>query len=422
MNMYIQVYRVLWCALYPFIYMFMLHRKRINKEDKDRFSERFGTPSCSRPTGKLYWIHAASVGEALSTITLIERLKTIVDAHFLLTTGTVSSAKLIISKGIPNIIHQYIPIDYKPFVDNFFQHWKPDCAIFVESELWPNLIDSCTAPQMFLVNARLSDESFVKWKIFRGLIQKLLRKFSLIMAQTQKDADYYRYFVDNVTYTGNLKYSTPPLPINQDLLSVLQGWKRKFVFVAASTHEGEDLAVINAYTDIEKRLGKDNVSLVIIPRHPDRSPRICDLIESKGYTVVLRSELPELSGTVKKASSDAICVDTFGEMGTFFKIATFCFVGGSLVRVGGHNIFEPVQAGCPTMFGPYMFNFTEMAEFLQEAEVAYRVKNVTDMVELFCRFVDERKFHEHILQKLRQLCSIDPARNIVDLIMKHIKK
>lgn len=409
MNAYIRCYRILWCVLYPFVYAFMLYRKKVGKEDIHRFAERFGLPSRLRPTGKLFWVHAASVGEALSAITLIQRLKDVVDCCFLLTTGTVSSANIIATRNIPGVIHQYIPIDYKPFVDSFFKHWKPDCGIIIESELWPNLIEQCTSSRLFLVNARLSNRSFKKWRHFGGFIRAMLQKFSLIMTQTAEDSQRYKHFADNVVYTGNLKYSTLPLVVNQELLDKLKCWRRKYVFVAASTHEGEDLQVINAYSEIVSQLGKESVSLIIIPRHPERSMRICDLVKSRGYNVVLRSKFDN-------DSTDVMCVDTFGEMGTFYKIATFSFVGGSLVRVGGHNIFEPVQSGCPTMFGPYMFNFTEMSEFLKQSEVAYLTENAYDIAALFCRFVTSTEFHKHVLDKLHDFHNLDPAKNIIQLL------
>ena len=407
MQVELQIYRSLWFIFYPLISGFMRYRRTKGKEDKVRFSERFGEASKRRPEGKLFWIHAASVGESLSAITLIERIrKERDDCTFLLTTGTVSSANIIASKGLQGVIHQYIPIDYKPFVKRFFAHWRPDYAAIIESELWPNLIDLCPASRLYLVNARLSNRSFGKWRWIKCVVKDMLQKFDLIMAQTRKDEEHFRYFVDNVVYTGNLKYSTPPLKVDPDLLSKAQRWRRKYVFLAASTHEGEDISAIEAYTQIIRELGQENVSLVIIPRHPDRSPKICELIEKKGYSVCLRSEL---SDTTK---SDVLCVNSFGEMGTFFKIATFVFVGGSLVPIGGHNIFEPVQSGCPTMFGSHMFNFVEMVEFLENAGVAFRIGNASDMAMLFCEYVTSLDFRESIMTRIGELHSANPVDNV----------
>lgn len=407
----ITLYRSLWKLCYFILMHHVKQRIKLGKEDKDRIDERYGISSVSRPSGDVIWVHAASVGESLSAITLIDRLKKeFENCTFLLTTGTVSSAGIIAKKGLKNVIHQYVPIDYEPFVDSFFAFWKPKYAFILESELWPNLITKCTAKKTFLVNARMSDRSFKKWKLFKPFLSVILDKFDVIMTQTKEDQSRYAQLTaSDVIYTGNLKYSSQKLKVDDELLNSVKKISRRYVFTAASTHEGEEGQILYAYQLITERLGKENVTLILIPRHPERAFLVSELIKSRGFSVCFRTNLQE--------ECDVICVDSFGEVGTFYALSDFVFVGGSLVRIGGHNIFEAIQLKKPVMFGQYMFNFREMSQFAINENVGFIVNTPQETSETFCKYVKDRN---DINKKLESIEQYDPANNIIEVIRENL--
>ncbi len=398
--------------MYPIVHMYVAHRSKIGKEDRTRLHERFGKYKIARPEGVVYWIHAASVGESLSAITFINRMKSITSKKctFLLTTGTVTSAKNIEKYISDGIIHQFIPIDYSIYVDRFFKHWKPDYGFIIESELWPNLITRNTTKSLFLLNARLSQRSFRRWMYCMYFIKTLLSRFRLIMTQTEQDTKRFQTFVDKnnvVLYTGNLKYSSPPLAVDSVLLDLLKCVVKKYVFVAASTHSGEEEVIIDAYSQIIRSIGNE-VTLIIVPRHPIRTQSIVDLIHSKGYTSALRTQL-----TGKCVGIDTVCVDTFGELGTVFYMADFVFIGGSLVKNGGHNIFEPIQLCKPVMFGPYMFNFEEMKHMSVNCGIGFQVNSARDISDVFCRFVKNSEIQTSVFRSITDFQKFDPVEDII---------
>lgn len=419
--MIIKLYNILLWMMYPIVRMYVAYRSKIGKEDRTRLHERFGKYKIARPEGVVYWIHAASVGESLSAITFINRMKSITSKKctFLLTTGTVTSANNIEKHISDGIIHQFIPIDYSIYVDRFFKHWKPDYGFIIESELWPNLITRNTTKSLFLLNARLSQRSFRRWMYCGYFIKTLLSRFRLILTQTEQDTKRFQTFVDEnnvVLYTGNLKYSSPPLAIDSVLLDLLKGVVKKYVFVAASTHSGEEEVIIDAYSQIIRSIGND-VTLIIVPRHPIRAQSIVDLIHSKGYTSVLRTQL-----TDKCVGIDTVCVDTFGELGTVFSIADFVFIGGSLVKNGGHNIFEPIQLGKPVMFGPHMFNFEEMKHMSVNCGIGFQVNCARDISDVFCRFIKNGEMQTNVLRSITDFQKFDPVEDIILKIQEIIDR
>ena len=408
----INLYRFLWQIFYPFFVFHMKKRVKLGKEDKDRIGERYGISSVSRPSGDIIWVHAASVGESLSAITLIDKLqKEHENSTFLLTTGTVSSAGIIAKKNLKNVIHQYIPVDYEQFVDKFFKFWHPKYAFIIESELWPNLITKCNAEKMFLVNARMSDRSFKKWKTFKAFISKMLDKFDAVMTQTKEDEKRYSQLTSSdVIYTGNLKYSSPKLKVDNALFYSVKNVCKKHIFVAASTHEGEEGQVLDAYKLITNQL--EDTTLIIIPRHPERAFMVSELVKSQGLSVCFRSNL--------EANCDVICVDSFGEVGTFYSLADFVFVGGSLVRIGGHNIFEAIQLKKPVMYGQYMFNFREMSQFAIGENVGFITNTPVEIAEMFVKFSTDKSFKNDVYKHLESIQESDPATNIISTVNRYL--
>ena len=407
------LYRILWVFFLPLIHLFMLIRIWRGKEDRGRVKEKFAVPSVKRPNGKVIWIHAASVGESLLAIEFIKRFQKFIsnDFKFLLTTGTVSSANIVKLKGVDNVIHQFAPLDYQLYVKRFLEYWHPDSVFFVESEIWPNMIFNITCP-LFLLNARLTEKSFRRWKIFYSFFSSILSKFSIIFAQSKYDADRFGLFSKgNILCTGNIKCSSEKLSINEKLFKIYQ--TNRPSFTAASTHQGEEKIILDAFKNIKNKF--NNAVLFLVPRHPDRSESICNLIKKNNFNYILRSEinfqkLPE--------EVDVICVNSFGELGTFFKLAHFVFLGGSLVDIGGHNICEPIALKCPVMFGPYMYNFKEIKKYFINFGVAYEVKSSNDISELFCKIIEDKKFLEKIQRGFEEINVSDPIKIICDELVK----
>jgi 3-deoxy-D-manno-octulosonic-acid transferase len=330
-----------------------------------------------RPAGKLIWIHAASIGESTAALTYVNHVKKqFPELNILLTTITVTSADILSAKitKIRGCHHQFAVADNPIWTEKFLNYWNPSAAFFLESEIWPNIIDSIYKRKipLFLLNARLSTKSFGRWKLFEKFFRTTLEKFTCILAQSEIDEKKYRFFSpENTKRIDNLKYANDPLPCNNDLFNAFQNiCKNKRIFVAASTHEKEEEIILEAHKKLKLKF---NLITVIIPRHLTRVKKVCEILENHNVKFSLRSE--------NHFSSDAevFCVDTFGEVGTFFRLADICFVGGSLVPIGGHNIYEPAALGKPVLHGPFMDSALEVADMLQRKQIAFEVKNADEI-------------------------------------------
>jgi len=349
-----KLYAILTILLAPIIRLYLQYRLYKGKEDAGRFRERLGYASKPRPAGKLTWFHCASVGESISVLPLIERLS---DTNILITSGTVTSAKLlekeIAKRDGKTIIHQYVPVDTIFAVKRFLKHWQPDLAVWVESELWPNLVLQTKCP-MLLLNGRMSEKSYQKWRKMRPFIKSLLGKFTLVLPQTEHEK-FAELGAKNVRYIGNLKYTAPPLSYDEKELAKLQtqiGDKK--IWVAASTHKGEEEIIKQTHEFIRKSYS--DTLTIIIPRHPNRRNEIMAIFPDAG----LRSE----NSSIK---SDVYIADTMGELGLFYSLSDIAFVGGSLIPHGGHNPLEPAKLHCAVITGKYVHNFNEIYAELGDA-------------------------------------------------------
>lgn len=413
--MILKLYRFLWGSLLPFIKLFMKGRVYIGKEDKIRVGEKFGIAGVSRPNGRVIWIHAASVGESLSAVTFIKYFQKNVsdDFTFLLTTGTVSSAKIICDKKLNKCIHQFVPLDYCKYIERFLEHWKPSYVFFVESEIWPTIITSVKCP-LFLINARLTDRSFKRWNLARKTFSELLNKFTRIYAQSENDRNKLESFsLTNVLCTGNIKYSSEKLHIDDELLSIFLSKEHRPSFVAASTHPNEESLVLQSFKLIKDKF--DSAILYLVPRHPQRACEVCKLIEKFGYKYVLRSKID-----FQKLPSDCnvVCVDSFGELGTFFELADLVFLGGSLVDIGGHNICEPIASKRPVAFGRYMYNFEEMKTYFMKLGVAFETKTPQEISDLFIAITEDK----NKVAKIKERFELIAKKNPVELVCNDLCK
>jgi 3-deoxy-D-manno-octulosonic-acid transferase len=366
--MTLRFYRKLSAAVVPLTPALIKRRLKQGKEDPARVGERRGMSENTRPHGPLVWIHGASVGEVLAAAALIEKLR----AHrirVLLTSGTVTSAAIVAKRFPADIIHQYVPYDSPRYVARFLDHWRPGLALFIESDLWPNLILASAARRlpMVLINGRMSHRSFPRWRKLAGTISALLGRFDICLAQSQADAERFAALGSrNVITTGNLKLDVPAPPADsaklERLMSVVRG---RPIIVAASTHPGEEEILLKAHRTLAGFF--PSLLSVIVPRHPDRGEAIARMIAASGLQVALRSreELPT-------AATDVYVADTMGELGLFYRLAGIVFMGGSLVEHGGQNPIEAVKLGASIVHGPHVFNFTDVYEALDGAGGARR--------------------------------------------------
>ncbi len=367
----------------PFIDAYLKRRLRHGREDANRFQERLGVASRARPDGFLVWFHAASVGESLSILRLVDAIRADYPQHtILLTTGTVSSAKLLATRLPAGVIHQYIPVDRAPYVASFLDHWRPDLALWVESELWPNMLEALKKRQIpaLLLNARLSDRSFRHWRLLSGWVRHLLSAFQIILAQAPLDAERYTALgAKDCRMGGNLKFASAPPPADAKELAKLKSQigPRK-MWVMASTHPGEEEIALEVHQKL-KSAWPDLLTL-IVPRHPTRGAEIAAQLEKEWpaadnavhfRAIARRSQNDPLTEATK-----IYIADTLGEMGLFYRLAPVSCVAGSY-KWGGHNPIEPAQLGSAILFGPLMTNFADMAAELLACKGAIQADDAT---------------------------------------------
>jgi 3-deoxy-D-manno-octulosonic-acid transferase len=360
--MTLRIYRRLSSAMIPLAPALIRRRLRLGKEDPARIAERRGLSRDVRPRGPLVWIHGASVGEVLAAAALIERLRAL-NIRILLTSGTVTSATIVARRFPPDIIHQYVPYDSPRYVGRFLDHWRPSLALFIESDLWPNLIlSSARRLPMVLINGRMSQRSFPRWRRVIGTISALLSKFDICLAQSRADAERFSALgCRNVITTGNLKLDVPAPPADPAKLERLMSLTRgRPIIVAASTHPGEEEILIETHRVLGGIFPR--LLTVIVPRHPDRGASIARRVAEAGINAALRSreDLPT-------AATDIYVADTLGELGLFYRLGGAVFMGGSLVEHGGQNPVEAAKLGAPIVHGPHVFNFIDVYDALDTA-------------------------------------------------------
>lgn len=361
--MTVRVYKGLSALATPLSGAVIARRLKQGKEDIARISERRGIPTVERPAGQLVWIHGASVGEVLAAAELIERLRAL-GIRILLTSGTVTAAAMVERRFPNDVIHQYIPFDTPRFVKSFLDYWEPGLALFIESDLWPNLILASAERRipMVLINGRMSPRSYPRWMRFRGTIGSLLDCFDLCLAQSDVDAERFTALgAGNVITSGNLKLDVAPPTADPRKLEILKAaTQRRIVFVAASTHPGEEEIILDAYRRLAGHF--PGLLAVIVPRHPKRGLAIARMLSAAGANVALRSQ-----DQMPSDATQIYIADTMGELGLFYRLAPVAFMGGSLVEHGGQNPIEAIKLGAAIIHGPHVFNFAEIYDTLNQA-------------------------------------------------------
>jgi 3-deoxy-D-manno-octulosonic-acid transferase len=371
-------YRIASRLARPALGPMLWYRCRKGKEDRERLGERFGVSGVSRPDGALWWFHAASVGETIAILPLLERLRAVwPDLNLLLTTFTLTSAQIAAARLPKGAIHQFSPLDSPTFVKRFLDHWRPDMALFTESEIWPNLIMEADARDipLALVNARMSPRSFERWRRRSGLSRPLFSSFDVVLAQDRQFAGQLEQLgARQAIAAGSIKFDTPPPPVDLSELARLKAaLGDRPVFLAASTHPGEDEIVARAHLRLRERI--PGLLTIIVPRHPQRGEEICAMLAGFGVAAPRRS-----LGGLPSSETGIYVADTLGELGLYYAAAPLAFIGGSFIPQGGHNPIEAVKLGSAVLTGPHWHNFRETYEALSSRQGCRIIMSGEDLV------------------------------------------
>lgn len=390
----LNVYKAATVLGYPLIAVCLAIRKAKGKEDLTRFPERMGYAGKPRPDGRLIWIHGASVGETLSALPLINKLSELYPAvRIMVTSGTLTSADLMAKRLPANAFHQFVPVDTPAAVKRFVDYWKPDAALWIESEFWPNLLSEIAAHKipLILINGRVSDRSFERWRKFPAFCRELQGLFTKSFGQTDEDARRLRVLgAKDAACIGNLKFAAGDLPYDADEFAKLEKQiANRPCWIAASTHEGEE----EQLAFVQNALKTKNALMILAPRHPKRGDEIEKLLKPAGLSVARRSRGEDIA-----PDTAVYLADTIGEMGLFYRLAQIAFVGGSLVAFGGQNIIEPARLGKAVVCGKYMMNFKEI---VAKAVAAGALTVVEDKKEL-AQTLDALFENEGILKSKRE--------------------
>ncbi len=381
------LYRAAWSAFGFAAAPVLGARAARGKEDLARRNERLGHAERARPEGTLIWVHGASVGECIAVLPLVSRLLTKPGRHVLLTSGTVTSAKLMAERlPGPRAFHQYVPLDAPDAVTRFLDHWRPDVALFVESELWPNLVMETHARgiPMALINARLSERSFRGWNRARNTAATLLSAFNLALAQDQTTADRLKKLgARDVRVAGSLKADAAVLPVDEPALAKFKvAVGTRPLILAASTHPREEEQVLDAAAIIRGQ--RAELLTIIVPRHPERGMAVEALARSRGFSAERRS-----TGVMPTRATAVYIADTLGELGLFYRAAPFVFLGGSLIAHGGQNPHEPAQFGIAIVTGPHTENFGESFRAILAAQGEGCVHTADELAGLALRLLQD---------------------------------
>ena len=357
----------------PLSRLVLARRLARGKEHPQRLAERRGETRIARPPGPLIWAHGASVGEMLAVIPLVEGVRAR-NFNVLVTSGTVTSARLAEERLPPNVIHQFVPLDAPRYTGRFLDHWQPNLALLAESDLWPNLIVSCAERSipLILVNGRLSERSFTRWRYLPHTISALLGRFDLCLTQSDSDAERYSELgAPRVSMTGNLKLDVLAPPVDAGKLAAMRAVVRQRpVIAAASTHPGEEAVIIDAVRRLRQSF--PGLLTVIAPRHPERGSGVVEIATAAGLNAVARSR-----GLLPDRGTDVYVADTIGELGLIYRLAPIVFMGGSLVRHGGQNPIEAAKLGAAILHGPHVWNFADIYSALDQAHGAEQVQDAT---------------------------------------------
>ena len=382
------VYLAVSSRLEPLARRILRRRISAGKEDPERSEERIGQPGVPRPEGDIIWMHSASIGEVVSILRVVEVIgKLRPDLRFLITTGTLSSAELLLRRMPRRSIHQFLPYDVRSAVEGFLDHWRPSLGIWTESELQPALICEThrrRIPLLF-VNARMSKRSYRRWRWIPGFSASLLRRFCAALVQDSETGRYLQRLGlpgSRIEVTGSLKMGAGMLPHDgRAETEFVEACGNRRIWLAASTHSGEEEIVADAHALLEER--QEGTLLIVVPRHPERGREVAGMLSARGFRVRRRS-----TGELPRADDQIYVADTLGELGLWYRVAPVSFVGGSLVKSGGHNPYEPALLESAIVHGPHLFNFAQDFGRLESAGATIRVTSARELADAVDRAGD----------------------------------
>ena len=415
-------YRFFTYLFYPFAPIYLYFRKIKKKEDSISYKEKLSRIETAREEGFLIWFHVASVGEAMSILPLIESCieEKKID-KILLTSITLSSGNVLKKRFSQNVkvFHQFLPLDISVWTNKFLDHWKPNLSIFIDSEIWPNLISQISKKKipLLLINARITKKSFDRWKLIIGFAKKIFEKFDLCIASNKESESFLKILgAKNIKNYGNLKFSKIKTELNNKLDSdFLIKIENRKIWCGASTHPTEEILCAKSHLKIKEKY--KNILTIIIPRHIDRIKTIYEELSKLNLKIVLSSNLSQVD-----AKTDVILVDSYGESLKFYNISKYVFLGKSLAtslrKDSGQNPIEPARLGCKIFHGPYVSNFVEIYKYLNKLGVT---KEINSSDELSLSLVEE--FRDDKPKKLEISAKIENyGQNILNNVTMEIKK
>ena len=417
-------YKLFTYLFYPLVPIYLYFRKLRKKEDLISYKEKLSKINTSRGEGFLIWFHVASVGEAMSILPLIENYIDDKKVNkILLTSITLSSGKILKKKFNHNtkVIHQFLPLDIPIFTKKFLEHWKPNLSIFIDSEIWPNLILQIHEKKipLLLINGRISEKTFKRWKLLINFAKKIFEKFDLCIASNKESENFLKILgAKNVKNYGNLKFSNTKSNLNNEFNpSFLNKIKNRKLWCAASTHPDEEILCARSHIQIKKNYS--NVLTIIIPRHIDRVEKIIKDLSNLNLKVVLYSKLDQID-----ADSDILLVDSYGESAKFYNVSNYVFVGKSLAQTlimnSGQNPIEPARFGCKIFHGPNVRNFVEIYKYLETLGVTRKVNNSEELSLSLVEELKENKGKNHEISTEIQKYGQNIFNNVIIELKKYI--
>ncbi len=357
----------------PFI---IITRIFLGKEDQNRVMEKYGFFAKNEKTIETVWIHGASIGEILSIIPIIRKFEQDKKIKRILITSTTTSSAHVLSKfKFKKTIHQFYPFDFNFLTKYFINHWKPKLAIFIDSEIWPNMFKNLNKKNipLILLNARITKKSYSRWKFFPNFSRKIFEKITLALPQNTESKKYLKLLgTKQIKLVGNLKFFGEVQKDNIKNLMLKKKFLKKIIFCAASTHKGEELFIGKVHKELKSEI--KNLITIIIPRHINRKREILDELNNIGLNSQLHTSPKKLS-----KDTDTYIVDTYGEAAKFYSLSKLTFLGGSLVRHGGQNPLESAREGNYILYGPHIENFKEVYKILEKLKISTRVNSIKNM-------------------------------------------
>ena len=415
-------YRFFTYLFYPFAPIYLYFRKIRKKEDSISYREKLSKIEISREEGFLIWFHVASVGEAMSILPLIESCMEEKKINkILLTSITLSSGKILKKRFNQNakVIHQFLPLDISVWTNKFLEHWKPNLSIFIDSEIWPNLISQISEKKipLLLINARITKKSFKRWKLIISFAKKIFEKFDLCIVSNKESENFLKILgAKNIKNYGNLKFSNIKNDLNKKLDSdFFNKIKNRKIWCAASTHPTEEILCARSHLKIKESY--NNILTIIIPRHIDRIEKIRKELSNLNLKIVLYSKLDQID-----INTDILLIDTYGEASIFYNISKYVFVGKStiksLIMDSGQNPIEPARLGCKIFHGPNVSNFVEIYEYLRALGVTKQVNNSNELsISLIEEFKENKGEKSNIKEEIHNY-----GQNILNNVIEELKK